>query len=46
MIYVENKFNIANEDMIKIINDILQDNNYIKTEIIINLFLYCGISQK
>ena len=43
---VENKFTITNEDMIQIINDIWQDNNYIKTETIINSFLYCGISQK
>ena len=33
---VENKYNITNEDMTKIINYILQDNNYIKTESIIN----------
>ena len=43
---VENKFTVTNEDMIKIINDIWQDKNYIKTETIINSFLYCGINQK
>ena len=42
---VENKFTISNEDMIKIINDIWKDNNYIKNETIINSYLYCGISQ-
>ena len=32
--------------MIKIINNIFQDHNFIKTETIIKSFLYCGISQK
>ena len=42
----ENKFNINSEDIIKMVLDIWTNENDIKKNIIIDSFLYCGISQK
>ena len=42
----ENQFTITNEDIIEMISNIWYNENDIKEKVIINSFLFCGISQK